>query len=125
MHAGMQEEWKHSVPTVKKVEPHPVAGEVRINITYRWYRLAPEVAPKCKCGFGTALRALRGGGYAWMCEGGYRGTGENGEGCGFWRKYAGEGEEGGKDVGGIYGDEAVKFEQKTESGEEGGEVKAE
>lgn len=38
MHADMQEEWKHSVSAAQTVDPHPVAGRRRINVTYRHYR---------------------------------------------------------------------------------------
>ncbi|KAI5776104.1 hypothetical protein EDC01DRAFT_782014, partial [Geopyxis carbonaria] len=48
---GMQEEWKHSVHPARRVDVHPVAGEVRINVTYRCYRpsLRPAVSPRCAC----------------------------------------------------------------------------
>lgn len=38
MHAEMQEEWKHSIHPASAIDPHPVAGNKRINITYRHYR---------------------------------------------------------------------------------------
>ena len=38
MHAEMQEEWKHSIHPAQAIDPHPVAGNRRINITYRHYR---------------------------------------------------------------------------------------
>lgn len=38
MHAEMQEEWKHSIHPAKAIDPHPVSGNTRINITYRYYR---------------------------------------------------------------------------------------
>lgn len=38
MHAEMQEEWKHSIHPAQAIDPHPVAGNKRINITYRHYR---------------------------------------------------------------------------------------
>ena len=38
MHAEMQEEWKHSIHPAQAIVPHPVAGNKRINITYRHYR---------------------------------------------------------------------------------------
>ena len=38
MHAEMQEEWKHSIHPTKAIDPHPIAGNKRINITYRHYR---------------------------------------------------------------------------------------
>ena len=50
MHAGMQEGWKHCVHPAQKVDVHPLAGEVRINVTYRCYRrsLRPELTPRCR-----------------------------------------------------------------------------
>jgi alkylated DNA repair dioxygenase AlkB len=44
MHAEMQEEWKHSITPATAIDPHPIAGNKRINITYRWYR--DEFHPK-------------------------------------------------------------------------------
>lgn len=38
MHAEMQEEWKHSIHPSQTIDPHPIAGKKRINITYRCYR---------------------------------------------------------------------------------------
>lgn len=38
MHAEMQEEWKHSIHPSQAIDPHPIAGKKRINITYRCYR---------------------------------------------------------------------------------------
>lgn len=38
MHAEMQEEWKHSIHPAQVIDPHPIAGNKRINITYRYYR---------------------------------------------------------------------------------------
>ena len=38
MHAEMQEEWKHSIAPALSIDPHPIAGNKRINITYRYYR---------------------------------------------------------------------------------------
>ena len=38
MHAEMQEEWKHSIHPAQAIVPHPMAGDRRINITYRNYR---------------------------------------------------------------------------------------
>ena len=38
MHAEMQEEWKHSIHPAQAIDPHPIAGNRRINITYRHYR---------------------------------------------------------------------------------------
>lgn len=40
MHAEMQEEWKHSIHPAQSIDPHPIAGNKRINVTYRHYRAA-------------------------------------------------------------------------------------
>ncbi|KAJ4300342.1 hypothetical protein N0V88_003015 [Collariella sp. IMI 366227] len=49
MHADMQETWKHSVSPAQTIDPHPIAGSRRINITYRHYRTGfhPRNTPKC------------------------------------------------------------------------------
>ena len=44
MHADMQEEWKHSIAPAQAIDPHPVSGNKRINITYRCYK--EELHPK-------------------------------------------------------------------------------
>lgn len=75
MHAEMQEEWKHSISPALHIEPHPVAGNKRLNITYRCYAkyLHPKFTPRCKCGVPTVLRcvqksAVTRGRYMWMCH---------------------------------------------------------
>lgn len=113
MHADMQEEWKHAIAPAKHIEPHPIAGNKRINITYRWYRdeFQPKFTPRCKCGVPTVLKCVQKkrenrGRYMWTCQVGGRaetgtkvkdkaigkeenhttgksGTGEGG-GCGFF-----------------------------------------
>ncbi|KAL9128324.1 MAG: hypothetical protein Q9217_002979 [Psora testacea] len=77
MHAEMQEEFKHSVPPTPVIDPHPIAGNKRINITYRHYRdsFHPKHSPRCKCGVGTVLRCVQRkkvnkGRYIWMCHAG-------------------------------------------------------
>ncbi len=77
MHADMQEEWKHSIASTQAIDPHPVAGKVRINVTYRDYRAEfhPRFTPKCKCGIPGILRVVQRkkenwGRYFWMCHGG-------------------------------------------------------
>jgi hypothetical protein len=45
MHAEMQEEWKHSIHPAQAIDPHPIAGNKRINITYRHYR--DSFHPRC------------------------------------------------------------------------------
>ncbi|KAE9988365.1 hypothetical protein EG327_003394 [Venturia inaequalis] len=49
MHAEMQEEWKHSIAPAQSIDPHPIAKNKRLNITYRWYKdaLHPKYTPRC------------------------------------------------------------------------------
>jgi hypothetical protein len=77
MHAEMQEEWKHSVAPALAIDPHPVAGNRRINITYRDYRpeFHPRFTPRCRCGVPCVLRVVQRkrdnwGRYFWMCHAG-------------------------------------------------------
>jgi alkylated DNA repair dioxygenase AlkB len=77
MHAEMQEEWKHSIHPSSTVDPHPIAGNKRINITYRWYRESfhPRYTPRCRCGIATVLKCVQKkrenrGRYMWMCQAG-------------------------------------------------------
>ena len=77
MHAEMQEEWKHSIHPAKTIDPHPIAGNKRINITYRYYRESfhPRYTPRCKCNVATVLRCVQRkkenrGRYMWMCHAG-------------------------------------------------------
>jgi hypothetical protein len=99
MHAEMQEEWKHSIAPATSIDPHPVAGNKRINITYRWYRESfhPKFTPKCKCGVPTVLKTVQKqkanrGRYMWMCQVG--GQPGGGGGCGFfvWAEFTDDGE---------------------------------
>ena len=78
MHAEMQEEWKHSIHPTPVIDPHPIAGNKRINVTYRYYRESfhPRYTPRCKCGVATVLRCVQRqkvnrGRYMWMCHAGY------------------------------------------------------
>ena len=78
MHAEMQEEFKHSISGALVIDPHPIAGNKRINVTYRYYRESfhPKYTPRCKCGVATVLRCvqrtkLNRGRYMWMCHAGY------------------------------------------------------
>ncbi|CAN8102929.1 unnamed protein product [Discula destructiva] len=89
MHAEMQEEWKHSIAPAQAIDPHPIAGNRRINITYRDYKsyLHPKLTPKCKCGVPTVLRAVQKkrenwGRYFWMCHTSYV---PEKEGCSFFQ----------------------------------------
>lgn len=77
MHAEMQEEWKHSVAPARVIDPHPLAGNKRINVTYRDYRpeFHPRFTPRCKCGVACVLRVVQKkrenwGRYFWMCHAG-------------------------------------------------------
>jgi hypothetical protein len=99
MHAEMQEEWKHSIAPALSIDPHPVAGNKRINITYRWYRESfhPRVTPQCQCGVPTVLKTVQKqkanrGRYMWMCQVGAQPGG--GDGCGFfvWAEFTEDGE---------------------------------
>lgn len=75
MHAEMQEEWKHCVTPAPSIDPHPIAGNKRINITYRDYKanMHPRGTPKCRCGVPCVLRVVQKkkenfGKYFWMCH---------------------------------------------------------
>lgn len=77
MHAEMQEEWKHSISPAQSIDPHPIAGNKRINITYRDYRarMHPHHTPKCRCNVPCVLRVVQRkrenfGKYFWMCHAG-------------------------------------------------------
>ncbi|RAL05191.1 putative CUE domain protein [Aspergillus ibericus CBS 121593] len=98
MHAEMQEEWKHAIVPAKSITMHPVAGNKRINITYRWYResLHPKYTPRCRCGEPTILRCVQRkqetrGRYMWMC---YAGFAPGKTGCEFfqWAEFDEDGE---------------------------------
>jgi hypothetical protein len=78
MHAEMQEEWKHSIAPSPVIDPHPIAGNKRINITYRCYKdhLHPKYTPRCKCGIPCVLRCVQRkkenrGRYMWSCHSHY------------------------------------------------------
>ncbi|KAK4949825.1 hypothetical protein LTR10_011667 [Elasticomyces elasticus] len=98
MHAEMQEEWKHSIAPAQTITPHPLAGNKRINITYRWYRedFRPKYTPKCRCGVPCVLKTVQKqkanrGRYMWMCQVGSKPDG--GEGCGWfeWARFTDDG----------------------------------
>ena len=112
MHAEMQEEWKHSIAPAQSIDPHPIAGNRRINVTYRCYRESfhPRYTPKCQCGVPAVLRCVQRkkenrGRYFWMCHAGA--VPEKGkDGCSYfaWAEFDDDGEpawskdcEGGKD----------------------------
>lgn len=78
MHAEMQEEWKHSIAAAQAIDPHPLALNKRLNITYRCYKdyLHPKYTLKCKCNVSCVLRCvqkrkLTRGRYMWMCYANY------------------------------------------------------
>jgi alkylated DNA repair dioxygenase AlkB len=98
MHAEMQEEWKHSIAPATAIDPHPLAKNKRLNITYRFYKdnLHPKYTPKCKCGIPTVLRCATRkkesrGKYMWMCHAHYV-PGQDG--CSFfqWAEFDDDGE---------------------------------
>jgi alkylated DNA repair dioxygenase AlkB len=98
MHAEMQEEWKHSIAPAQTISPHPISGNRRINITYRWYRdtLHPRYTPRCRCGQHAILRCSQRkqetrGLYMWMC---YAGFAPGKEGCTFfqWAEFDDDGD---------------------------------
>ena len=98
MHAEMQEEWKHAITPAQTVSPHPIAGNRRINITYRWYRdsLHPRYIPRCRCGTHAILRCAQRkqetrGRYMWMC---YAGFAPGKQGCSFfqWAEFDDDGD---------------------------------
>lgn len=98
MHAEMQEEWKHAIVPAQTISPHPVAGNRRINITYRWYRdtLHPRYTPRCRCGQHAILRCVQRkqesrGRYMWMC---YAGFAPGKQGCSFfqWAEFDDDGD---------------------------------
>jgi hypothetical protein len=98
MHAEMQEEWKHSIAPAQSIDPHPISGSKRINITYRDYKasLHPKYTPRCKCNVATVLRVVQRkkenwGRYFWMC---YAGNVPGKEGCSFfeWAEFDEDGE---------------------------------
>ncbi|KAM3473376.1 hypothetical protein MY8738_008404 [Beauveria namnaoensis] len=61
MHAEMQEEWKHCIVPALSIDPHPIAGNRRINITYRDYRaqMHPSQTPRCACKIPCVLRVVQ------------------------------------------------------------------
>ncbi|KAI0404514.1 GRF zinc finger domain-containing protein [Xylaria palmicola] len=89
MHAEMQEEWKHCIAPAQAIDPHPVAGNRRINITYRDYKqnFHPKFTPRCKCSLPAVLRTVQRkkenwGRYFWMC---HRGNVPGKENCSFFQ----------------------------------------
>ena len=98
MHAEMQEEWKHSVAPAQAIQPHPVSGNKRINVTYRHYKPAmhPNLTPRCTCGVPCVLRVVQRkrenrGRYFWMC---HAGNVPGKEACSFfeWAEFDDDGE---------------------------------
>ncbi|KAF2760031.1 GRF zinc finger domain-containing protein [Pseudovirgaria hyperparasitica] len=98
MHADMQEEWKHSIAPAQSIDPHPLAGNKRLNITYRCYKdaLHPKFTPRCRCGIPTVLRCVQKrkesrGRYMWMCHAHFA---PDKEGCSFfqWAEFDDDGE---------------------------------
>ncbi|BCS26215.1 putative CUE domain protein [Aspergillus puulaauensis] len=98
MHAETQEEWKHSIAPAQTISPHPLSGNRRINITYRWYRdsLHPRNIPRCRCNAHAVLKCVQRkrdtrGRYMWLC---YMGSKPGKQGCGFfqWAEFDDDGE---------------------------------
>ncbi|KAL4975611.1 hypothetical protein BDW66DRAFT_166977 [Aspergillus desertorum] len=98
MHAETQEEWKHAIAPAHTVSPHPLSGNRRINITYRWYRdsLHPRNIPRCRCNAHAVLKCVQRkrdsrGRYMWVC---YMGSKPGKQGCGFfqWAEFDDDGE---------------------------------
>ncbi|KAF1810770.1 GRF zinc finger domain-containing protein [Eremomyces bilateralis CBS 781.70] len=98
MHAEMQEEWKHSIAPAQAIDPHPLAQNKRINVTYRHYKnfLHPKYTPLCKCGVSCILRCAmkkpeHRGRYMWMCHTNYA---PGKEGCSYfkWAEFNDDGE---------------------------------
>lgn len=98
MHAGCQEEYKHSlIPSFSQaLDLHPIAGAIRINLTYRMYleSFNKDKMPKCKCGIPMILRVSNNSStkyedspvstsnphvYIWLCGSSY----SNEKGCGY------------------------------------------
>lgn len=78
MHAGCQENYKHSIMPcpLSVTDTHPIAGLARINITYRMYlsSFTLETNPKCHCQKPMILRVCNPTGndtlmpkYMWVC----------------------------------------------------------
>jgi alkylated DNA repair dioxygenase AlkB len=91
MHAEMQEDWKHSIHPALTITPHPIAGNKRINITYRYYKeqFHPKYTPRCQCGVAAVMRVVQRksenkGKYFWMCHSGNVPQKER-DGCGFFK----------------------------------------
>jgi len=98
MHAEMQEEWKHSIAPATAIDPHPIAGNKRLNVTYRCYKesMHPKYTPRCKCNSPTVLRCVQKkaetrGRYMWMCHRNYT---PGAKGCNFfsWAEFDDDGE---------------------------------
>ncbi|MCJ1439223.1 hypothetical protein MMC27_008614 [Xylographa pallens] len=80
MHAEMQEEWKHSIHPAQSIVPHPVAGNKRINITYRHYR--EEFHPRYTDDIPPDRKKENHGRYMWMC---HVGNTPGKDGCSFFQ----------------------------------------
>ncbi|KAL3482005.1 hypothetical protein BJX99DRAFT_112764 [Aspergillus californicus] len=98
MHAETQEEWKHAIAHAQTISPHPLSGNRRINITYRWYRdsLHPRNIPRCRCNAHAVLKCVQRkcgtkGRYMWVC---YMRSKPGKKGCGFfqWAEFDDDGE---------------------------------
>ncbi|CAE6440119.1 hypothetical protein ACGC1H_004712 [Rhizoctonia solani] len=105
MHPPCQERFKHTVPSQQVIDvfrpsfpPNSEPSNVRINITFRFYRpdFKPSTTPRCACGDPCVLRADMKGKwrerektsrdnedikYFWQC---YSGAQNEGKSCGHW-----------------------------------------
>lgn len=80
MHAGFQEEFKHSVSSTTELIPHKVSGPLRVNLTYRHYlpRYRDHIPECALCHSPMELRRVfkdphTRGRYVWLCSRGYQG----------------------------------------------------
>ncbi|CAE6462070.1 unnamed protein product [Rhizoctonia solani] len=106
MHPPCQERFKHTVPSQQAIDmfrppfpPNSEPSNVRINITFRFYRpdFKPNTTPRCACGDPCVLRADMKGKWKgreknssrpsegikhfWQC---YSGAQNEGKSCGYW-----------------------------------------
>lgn len=97
MHAEMQEEWKHCILPTATIDPHPIAGGRRLNVTYRYLKdfMEPQYTPRCKCGVSCVLRCVMKssatrGRYMWQC---FADRSPGGTSCGHfvWAEFDGDG----------------------------------
>ncbi|KAJ1978605.1 hypothetical protein H4R35_001830 [Dimargaris xerosporica] len=56
----MQEQYQHSIARFTPIDRHPVSDDMRINLTFRYYRpeYAAEHTPRCRCGVPCELNVV-------------------------------------------------------------------